>query len=101
MAKLVRVRNFVNWRRFTYCSSAVKTENSSCHSGALEGLRNHFILSLPGVVGDVDGDLAGAGWSHHVNLGRDRLMAEAERIDWLFAARGRDRFWRYIGQRLA
>src|SRR5690349_20871621 len=54
IAKLVIVRNFVNCRRLTYRSSAVNTENSSCHSGALEGLRNHFILPLPRVIGYVD-----------------------------------------------
>src|SRR5690349_13746791 len=57
IARLVRVRNFVNCRLPTYRSSAVNTENSSCQSGALEGLRNHFMLPLPCVIRHVDRDL--------------------------------------------
>src|SRR5579863_4744975 len=101
MPKLVKVRNLVNCRRFTYRSSAVKTENSSRQSGVLEGLRNQLILPLPCVIGHIDRDIAGIGRRHHVHLGRDFLVSEPERVHRLFPPRCRNRFRRHVGQRLA
>src|SRR5262245_18311822 len=74
--KLVKVKNLLNWRRFTYRSSAAKTGNSSRQSGVLEGFRNQRMIFLPGIVGDIDANLTCFGRSHHVDLGRDLLVAE-------------------------
>src|ERR1017187_8189985 len=59
------------------------------------------MLTLPGVIGDIDGDGSGIRGRHHIDLGDDPLVAEPEGIYGLLAARGRDGFGLHIGQRLA
>src|SRR5215467_6421651 len=76
-------------------------ENSSRQSGALDGLRNNLMLSLPGVIGDIDGNGVCSSRRHHENLSGDFLVAEPERVDRLFTPRGRDGFGRDVSKRLA
>ena len=92
MPRLVRVRNFISWRRLTNRSRSSNTENSSRHRDPLSlgvGVLSPSLakMPLPHVIDHVNGYSVRSRRHHHVYARFHPLVAEHEYVFRLFAAR--------------